>query len=100
MRLRRIWRAGRPDSGWTRDQVSDLVFYVALGVILVGSVLFVSQLRSARDAAERKAEETKGTDHLRERHFMRVRRSFTLPTQVEDAKVTARLDRLSLANDG
>ena len=36
-----IWRAGRPDSGWTRDQVSDLVFYVALGVILGGRVGYV-----------------------------------------------------------
>jgi len=36
-----IWRAGRPNSGWTRDQVSDLVFYVALGVILGGRVGYV-----------------------------------------------------------
>ena len=36
-----IWRAGRPDSGWTRDQVSDLVFYVALGVNLGGRVGYV-----------------------------------------------------------
>ncbi|MBL7250675.1 prolipoprotein diacylglyceryl transferase [Alloalcanivorax sp. C16-2] len=34
-------RAGRPDSGWTREQVSDLVFYVALGVILGGRVGYV-----------------------------------------------------------
>ena len=29
-------RAGRPDSGWTAQQVWDLVFYVALGVVLGG----------------------------------------------------------------
>ena len=29
-------RADRPNSGWTRDQVGDLVFYGALGVILGG----------------------------------------------------------------
>lgn len=31
-------RAKRPDSGWTSDQVSDLVFYAALGVILGGRI--------------------------------------------------------------
>lgn len=31
-------RARRPDSGWTSDQVSDLVFYAALGVILGGRI--------------------------------------------------------------
>ena len=35
------WRAGRPGSGWTREQVGDLVFYVALGVILGGRVGYV-----------------------------------------------------------
>ena len=29
-------RAGRPDSDWTAQQVWDLVFYVALGVVLGG----------------------------------------------------------------
>jgi phosphatidylglycerol:prolipoprotein diacylglycerol transferase len=36
-------RAGRPGSGWTQQQVDDLLFYVALGVILgarVGYLLF------------------------------------------------------------
>ncbi len=32
------WRARRPDSGWTPGQVDDLLFYVALGVILGGRV--------------------------------------------------------------
>lgn len=31
-------RAARPDSGWTAPQVSDLVFYSALGVIVGGRV--------------------------------------------------------------
>ena len=31
-------RAARPDSGWTRQQVDDLVFYVVLGVILGGRI--------------------------------------------------------------
>lgn len=31
-------RARRPDSGWTADQVGDLVFYGALGVILGGRI--------------------------------------------------------------
>lgn len=38
-------RARRPDSGWTGDDINDLLFYVALGVILggrVGYVLFYS----------------------------------------------------------
>ena len=38
-------RADRPNSGWTREQVSDLLFYGFLGVILggrIGYVLFYS----------------------------------------------------------
>lgn len=31
-------RARRPNSGWTMDQVSDLIFYCALGVIVGGRV--------------------------------------------------------------
>lgn len=37
------YRAGRPGSAWTAEQVDDMVFYIALGVILggrIGSVLF------------------------------------------------------------
>jgi len=34
-------RAGRPGSGWTGAQVDDLVFYVALGVILGGRIGYV-----------------------------------------------------------
>jgi len=34
-------RADKPDSGWTRDQVSDLLFYGFLGVILGGRIGYV-----------------------------------------------------------
>ena len=34
-------RAQKPNSGWTRDQVSDLIFYGALGVILGGRFGYV-----------------------------------------------------------
>lgn len=30
------WRAKRPNSGWTKDQVNDLIFYSACGVIIGG----------------------------------------------------------------
>ncbi|OIZ99927.1 prolipoprotein diacylglyceryl transferase, partial [Rickettsiella grylli] len=33
-----IYRAKKPNSGWTTDEVSDLLFYAALGVILGGRV--------------------------------------------------------------
>ncbi|TKW76524.1 MAG: prolipoprotein diacylglyceryl transferase, partial [Bradyrhizobium icense] len=33
-----IYRIKKPNSGWTIDQVSDLLFYTALGVILGGRV--------------------------------------------------------------
>lgn len=32
------WRAARPDSGWTCQQVDDLLFYVVLGVMLGGRI--------------------------------------------------------------
>lgn len=34
-------RASRPNSGWTKDQVSDLVFYGALGAILGGRLGYI-----------------------------------------------------------
>jgi phosphatidylglycerol:prolipoprotein diacylglycerol transferase len=34
-------RARRPDSGWTVEQVDDLLFYVALGVILGGRLGYI-----------------------------------------------------------
>ncbi|NRA53769.1 MAG: prolipoprotein diacylglyceryl transferase [Gammaproteobacteria bacterium] len=34
-------RADRPNSGWTRDQVSDLLFYGFIGVILGGRIGYV-----------------------------------------------------------
>lgn len=35
------WRAGRPGSGWTSDDVTDLILYAALGVIIGGRVGYV-----------------------------------------------------------
>ncbi len=35
------WRAQKPNSGWTKEQVSDLIFYGALGVILGGRMGYV-----------------------------------------------------------
>ena len=34
-------RARKPNSGWTTEQVSDLIFYGALGVILGGRIGYV-----------------------------------------------------------
>jgi phosphatidylglycerol:prolipoprotein diacylglycerol transferase len=45
-------RAVRPDSGWTREEVGDLLFYSALGVILggrLGYVLFYGWERLLED---------------------------------------------------
>ena len=35
------YRAKRPDSGWTTQQVDDMVFYGALGVILGGRLGYI-----------------------------------------------------------
>jgi len=35
------YRARKPDSGWTTEEVSDFVFFVALGVVLGGRVGYV-----------------------------------------------------------
>ena len=35
------YRAKQPGSGWTADQVDDLVFYIALGVILGGRIGYI-----------------------------------------------------------
>ncbi len=35
------YRARQPNSGWTSEQVDDLVFYIALGVILGGRVGYI-----------------------------------------------------------
>ena len=46
------YRASRPNSGWTAAQVDDLVFYIALGVILggrIGYILFYSFGNFLRD---------------------------------------------------
>jgi HSP20 family protein len=42
--------------------------------------------------AERKPEESKGKKHLSERRFVRVERSFTLPTRVNEEQAEAKLD--------
>src|SRR5262245_49107433 len=34
-------RAKRPNSGWTSQQVSDLIFYCAIGVLLGGRIGYV-----------------------------------------------------------
>ncbi len=36
-----VYRAKKPNSGWTSEQVSDLIFYGALGVILGGRLGYV-----------------------------------------------------------
>lgn len=36
-----VWRARRPDNDWNADQVGDLIFYGALGVILGGRFGYV-----------------------------------------------------------
>lgn len=35
------WRARQPNSGWTTEQVSDLIFYGAVGVVVGGRVGYV-----------------------------------------------------------
>ena len=35
------YRANRPNSGWTTAQIDDLVFYIALGVILGGRIGYI-----------------------------------------------------------
>jgi len=37
------WRASKPNSGWTKEEIGDLIFYVVMGVIVggkLGSALF------------------------------------------------------------
>lgn len=36
--LAAYWRVRKPGSGWTKDQLADLLFYVALGVVLGGRI--------------------------------------------------------------
>lgn len=36
-----VYRAKQPNSGWTKDQVSDVLFYGALGVILGGRIGYI-----------------------------------------------------------
>lgn len=61
--------------GFTKDQVD---------VTIDQGILTISAERESR-------EKPAGTQHLNERRFTRVARSFTLPTSVDDDKVEARL---------
>ena len=36
-----VWRANKKGSGWTKDQVWDLLFYVAMGIIIGGRLGYV-----------------------------------------------------------
>jgi phosphatidylglycerol:prolipoprotein diacylglycerol transferase len=36
-----VWRAKQPNSGWRPEEISDLLFYIALGVILGGRLGYV-----------------------------------------------------------
>ncbi len=36
-----VWRARQPESGWTPNQVSDLIFYSAIGVLVGGRLGFI-----------------------------------------------------------
>ena len=60
--------------GFKKDEIS---------VTLEQGVLSIS--------AERKSEEVKGEQHLTERCYRRVARSFKLPVQVDESKVDAKL---------
>jgi HSP20 family protein len=60
--------------GFRKDEVS---------VTLENGILTLS--------GQRRAEERKGADHLTERRFTRIQRSFTLPTSVDESKVDAKL---------
>jgi len=35
------WRANKPNSGWTTDQVSDLIFYCIIGVVAGGRLGYI-----------------------------------------------------------
>ncbi len=61
--------------GFTKDEVS---------VSIEKGILSIT--------AERKAPEQKGTQHLTERRYNRVRRSFALPTAVDESQSRAKLD--------
>jgi phosphatidylglycerol:prolipoprotein diacylglycerol transferase len=46
------WRAKQPDSGWKAEEISDLIFYGALGVVLggrIGYILFYNFELFAKD---------------------------------------------------
>jgi len=36
-----LWRASQPNSGWTKGQVADLIFYAAVGVIIGGRLGYI-----------------------------------------------------------
>ncbi|MFP4105944.1 MAG: Hsp20/alpha crystallin family protein, partial [Phycisphaerae bacterium] len=43
-------------------------------------------------SAERKLEETQGKSHLNERRYTRVERSFSLPCEIQESEIKARLN--------
>lgn len=61
--------------GFTKDQID---------VTIENGVLSIQ--------AQRQTPETKGQQHLRERRFTRVARSFTLPNTVDETKVDCKLE--------
>lgn len=61
--------------GFTKDQIS---------ISLENGTLAIS--------AERKSEQQKGEQHLKERRYTKVARSFTLPTRVDESRVDAKLE--------
>lgn len=61
--------------GFKRDEIS---------VTLEGGILNIS--------GERKSEKTSATEHLKERRYARVSRSFSVPITLEDSKIEAKLE--------
>lgn len=61
--------------GFKRDEIT---------VTLEGGILNIS--------GERKTEKTSGTEHLKERRYTRISRSFTVPSTLDDSKVDAKLE--------
>ncbi len=49
-----VYRASRPDSGWEKQEVSDLLVYVAVGVILGGRLGYTLFYGAGHDKVLRK----------------------------------------------
>lgn len=61
--------------GFKRDEIS---------VTLESGILSIT--------GERKAQDRKGQEHLTERRYLKVARSFTLPTSIDESKIDAKLE--------